>query len=412
MPTESPALALRYSGARGPLFGLMLRTGLLTVLTLGLYRFWAKTRIRAYVWSSVQAGDDAFEYTGTGLEKLLGFLVAIVVLALYLGVVQMVLFYAGLSVMIDPETAEPAQVLGQIAALYLSVLAVVPLVLYALYRARRYKMARSRFRGIRLGMEKGAWGYVGRALLYGALSLVSLGLLLPLASFRLEQYMTDRSFYGSARLHQGGRWTALYPAMKHLFIALAILLGATGMLLWGGLVAAPGHGGFGALLVLGSLGNLVGLVWLVIGTVHYRVQAFAYLMAHKRLGPEIAFTAAPRTRRVLRIYITGALLLMLLASVAFGVAGALFAGVLPLLGDPGPAGVAVLAVILALGYILALVVTQALSMILITQPILAHYIETITVTNPEALDRITQRAAERGTDAEGFADALDVGGAI
>lgn len=413
MTPDSPPLALRYTGEKGALFALMLRTGLLTVLTLGIYRFWAKTRIRKYIWSSVGADGDAFEYTGTGLEKFLGFLVAIVVLALYLGLVQMALFYFGLSVMADPETSEPAQVLGQLAAIYISFFAVLPLLLYALYRARRYKMARSRFRGIRLGMEKGAWGYAARALLYGALSLVSLGLLLPLASFRLEKYMADRSFYGTARLHQGGRWPALYPAMKHLGLGLLLTLAGGGLLLWG---ALPPAAGFGArsvtLVVLGSLGSLAGLLWFALGTVYYSVRSFAYLMSHKRLGADIAFTAAPRTGRVLRLYIVGFLLLSILASVAFAVVGGLVAGILPLIGDPGPMATLVAILGLALGYILALVITQALSMILITQPILAHYIETIRIENPEALSRIAQRPAETGVDAEGFADALDVGGAI
>ncbi|MEN9061511.1 YjgN family protein [Ponticoccus litoralis] len=278
-------MALRYTGEKGPLFGLTLKTGLLTVVTLGLYRFWAKTRIRKYIWSSVNAGGDTFEYTGTGLEKLLGFLVAIVFLAVYLGIVQMVLFYFGLNIMIDPETAEPAQVIGQISAIYISFFAVLPFLLYAVYRARRYKMARTRFRGIRLGMEKGAWGYVARALLYGVLSVISLGLLTPLMTFRLEKYMADRSFYGSARVHQNGRWTALYPAMKHLLIGIAILLVSAGLMVWGA-VPSPGSYEPRSVIVIigGGVGTFIGYLWLIIGSVYYGVRSFGYLMSHKTLG--------------------------------------------------------------------------------------------------------------------------------
>ncbi|RME16415.1 MAG: DUF898 family protein, partial [Alphaproteobacteria bacterium] len=50
------ALAIRYAGRRGPLFGLALRTGALTVLTLGFYRFWMKTRMRRYYWSAIRPG--------------------------------------------------------------------------------------------------------------------------------------------------------------------------------------------------------------------------------------------------------------------------------------------------------------------------------------------------------------------
>ena len=48
---------------------------LLTIVTLGIYRFWAKTRIRRYLWSQTEFLGDRFEYTGTGKELLIGFLI-------------------------------------------------------------------------------------------------------------------------------------------------------------------------------------------------------------------------------------------------------------------------------------------------------------------------------------------------
>ena len=65
------------------LFWLAVWTGALTVVTLGIYRFWARTRLRRYIWSSIKPGGDSFEYTGTGLEKFLGFLIALVVIMVY-----------------------------------------------------------------------------------------------------------------------------------------------------------------------------------------------------------------------------------------------------------------------------------------------------------------------------------------
>lgn len=182
-----------YHGASKPLFLLYLKTAALTLVTLGLYRFWAKTRIRSYVWSAVSADGDSFEYTGTGLEKFLGFLMAVVILAIYLGLVQVLLLFVGLSFSIEAETAiEQAR---QLAVIYITFLAVAPLLLFAQYRARRYKMARTRWRGIRFGMDGGAWGYALRAMWYYFLVLLTFGVLLPLATFRLEKYMADRSWY-------------------------------------------------------------------------------------------------------------------------------------------------------------------------------------------------------------------------
>ena len=43
--------------------------------------------------------------------------------------------------------------------------------------------------------------------------------------------MTDRMWYGDANFEQQGQWWGLYPAMKHLLIALAVLVlgGAVGI---------------------------------------------------------------------------------------------------------------------------------------------------------------------------------------
>ena len=89
----------RYGGQSGPIFLLVLQTGILTVLTLGIYRFWAKSCVRRYVWNTVQPGGDPMEYSGTGVEKFIGFLIALVVLSVYLGLLQVLLTFAGLSLL-------------------------------------------------------------------------------------------------------------------------------------------------------------------------------------------------------------------------------------------------------------------------------------------------------------------------
>ncbi len=397
-------MEISYTGDKGPLFGLSLKTGLLTVLTLGIYRFWQKTRIRKYIWSSVNAGGDTFEYTGTGVEKFLGFLVAIVFLAIYVGIIQMALFYAGINVMVNPDNASPEEILMQTLAIYITFFAVLPFLLFAIYRARRYKMARTRWRGIRFGMEKGAWGYVLRALGYGLLAMLTLGILTPLQTFKLEKYMADRSYYGSARFEQQGKWTDLYAAMKHVLIGI-------GLLVLGGALMVGGITGVDALVVLGGIVLVVAYFWIIIGSIHYGVQSFAYLTSHKVLNGEVRFTSVPRTGFVIKTFILGGLLVGLLASVAFGIVGAI-AGVFIQTMGPTQGGMIAFGVVMGIGYIIALVFMQALSLVFITQPILAHYITSLGVTNAGALNRIAQREAETGVDAEGFADALDVGGAI
>ncbi|GGX45033.1 hypothetical protein GCM10007385_11250 [Tateyamaria omphalii] len=398
----------RYFGKGGPLFKLYLVTAVLTVLTLGVYRFWAKTRIRKYIWSSVSGDDDSFEYTGTGLEKFLGFLVAIVILAIYLGIVQMALFFFGLNLFVLPDT--PGQEIAQFFAIYVTLLAVVPLMLFARYRARRYRMARTRWRGIRFGMENGAWGYAFRAIGYYLLVLLSLGLLNPLATFKLEKYMADRTWYGDGRFVQTGKWTDLYGGMKHLLIAFAILAAGIIAVAMAGTRNEVGTGVFGGVLLF------VGYVWALIGLIYYRVYAFNYLTARKRLDDHVTFLARLETSAIIGKIVVGSIVVGVVVTVVFGVIGSIGAGIFMSMSsgtdfDPNAGtflGLALIGVLYA-GAILA---TGGLSLVLITQPVIAHAVEHVTVLQAEHLDSIRQRSADKGADAEGFADALDVGGAI
>ena len=51
-------------------------------------------------------------------------------------------------------------------------------------------------------------------------------------------------------------------------------------------------------------------------------------------------------------------------------------------------------------------------MIFVSQPVLEHYVQVTKILNSEALDDIQQRSRDEMVEAEGFADALDVGTAI
>jgi uncharacterized membrane protein YjgN (DUF898 family) len=384
---------IRYTGQSSPFFKLAFITGLLTVITLGIYRFWAKTRLRKYIWSSVSAEGDAFEYTGTGLEKLLGFLIAIVFLAVYLAAIQLILTFAGLGIVSAQDNE-----LAVLASVYLSFFAVVPFLLFAIYRSRRYKLARTRFRGIRFGMESAAWGYAFRAIGHYLLTALTFGILLPRQTFYLEKFMTDRSYYGDARFEQGGRWQMLYAALKHVLIGLALLI-VGGII--GGLVVPM----FGAVL------GVVGYFWFIIGFVYYRVKSYAILANHKTLGGQVTFTAEPSTGKILKTVILGGLALALAAGVTFGILGAILAvSVSGFETATAPSMAVIIPVVIA--YLLIIAALGALALVMITQPIIAHLVESLRINNSEALVGVHQRASDAGADAEGFADALDIGGVI
>ena len=395
------------------LFWLVTWTGALTIVTLGIYRFWARTRLRRYIWSSIRPGGDSFEYTGTGLEKFLGFLIALVVLAVYLGLLQVVLSFIGFSLWgaITSEPRGPMDVVTQLGATYVTGLAVLPLIFFAQYRARRYMLSRTRWRGLRFAMDAAAVGYAWRALLYFGLSIVTLGALMPLATFRLEKYMTDRMWYGDASFEQEGQWTALYGAMKHLFIAVGLLLPAGVIIYWG--------------LFLGFLSILsfAGCIWLLFGFIYYQVESFKYLTAQKVLDGQVRFTSQASCERVIGIFVQGIILITILTIVLILIFVALYF-VFSALGSNGmPGGGAGAEIfggsgllwallVVILGSLASFVLIGALATVFISAPILGHIVDTLRVENSGQLEQIRQRAGDLMDDADGFADALDVGGAF
>ncbi|MBD3678035.1 MAG: DUF898 family protein [Rhodobacteraceae bacterium] len=389
-------LSTEFAGRRSGLFWLALRTSILTVLTLGFYRFWMKTRLRRYYWSAIRPGGHPLEYTGRPMEKFLGFLIAVVVLAFYIGVVNLILMFLSFSFFRDNTVAYSTSFLG-----------VLPLIFFAQYRARRYVLARTRWRGIRFGMEAGAWGYAWRAALHWMVTLLTFGLLLPRMTFWLEKYRTDRTFFGTARLNQGGTWTMLRPAMRYLYIGLG-MVALTVYLTYandsppGGLIAAT-------------------LALLPAAYVYYRAMSLRLLAEAKTLG-DVGLGSAIRPWRVVRIHVfgyllTGLSLLILVFAAAFTLA--FTAGVLRGMG----AGFDIeylarnlpqwaLITLGAMLYFSVFVLWEVLGHVFITLPLLRHYAETLTVTRAHALAEVVQRDRDEFAEAEGFADALDVGAAL
>ena len=217
--------------------------------------------------------------------------------------------------------------------------------------------------------------------------------------------MADRTWFGDAQFVQNGRWQSLYPGLKHIGLGFLILIGA-------GVVAAT----LEAFRVAFFLG-VVGYIWLIFGSVYYRIFALNYLTDNKLLNGQIGFYSDAQAGKVVGIAIKGTLLIALVGAVIglvfTGVSAVLLTSVdfqnpSDLMGVVGGA----LGIIGFVAYIGFLLLLSALSFIWITQPIIAHVVDNIVLSGAEHLDAIQQRSADAGADADGFADALDIGGAI
>jgi uncharacterized membrane protein YjgN (DUF898 family) len=150
---------------------LSLRNGLLNLITLTLYRFWGKTEVRRRLWATTYLNDEAFEYTGRGVELFVGFLLALVVIALPF-----------LCIIFGTQFLGPAIAPLLILPLYIFILFILGV---GRFTAFRYLATRSAWRGIRFHMRGQAREFGLAWLGYVLLSGITLGWFWPAADRRL-----------------------------------------------------------------------------------------------------------------------------------------------------------------------------------------------------------------------------------
>jgi len=223
---------VRFLGQRRSYWRLLIRGAALLMITLGIYRFWLVTDVRRFLWSNTEIAGEALEYTGTALELLLGFLVAIALLI----PVYVAFFLAALDL----------GLLGKLSGV-LAFAALGVLGQYAIYRARRYRLTRTIYRGLRFHQTGSAWSYAFRATLWWIVTVLTVGLAYPFQIASLERYKMKNTFYGDL----GGRFEGSGPAlffrglpMWLLFFApLALAIRGFVGLDWQALIDAIAQGG-------------------------------------------------------------------------------------------------------------------------------------------------------------------------
>lgn len=405
-PTGEPAI--RFFGDSKAYWRLLARGGVLVMVTLGIYRFWLTTDVRRFLWSNTEVAGDGLEYSGTPQELLIGFLTAIALLVpLYL-----VFFFAAL------DLGFIGRMSGVIGFALLFVLGQ-----YAIYRARRYRLTRTVFRGLRFHQEGSAWGYALRAVLWWALTLVTLGLAYPFQLASLERYKMRHTFYGDLGGRFDGSGLSLFlrglPMWLLVVAPLVVTVGAALETLdWDALAEAlasedvqanieAGNPGLTGVLLFGMIMLAAAALMAALLFPAFRAMTLRWWSSGLRLGP-IEFRSRLRTVAVYGAYlrffgyaVAFAITLAILGFVALLVLGALIA-------DDQTAEIAA-AVFLLVGYVIAVL---GLSTIYRATALLALWrlgMESLQLSGLSALDRV--RAVGRPSSAlgEGLADALNVG---
>jgi uncharacterized membrane protein YjgN (DUF898 family) len=209
---------LKFLGQGGTLLGIALINGLLSILTLGFYSFWAKTKIRQFFYSETELAGDRFAYHGTGKELLIGSLKATGVLFVLYGVFLGVFMLMG-----TPEPNAPPTITQSILTL-LFPLAFFVLLTIAITGARRYRLSRSSWRGIRFRFV-GRWqDYLWLMVRGVLLSIVTLGFYAPHFQNLRRAFLVNNTRFGSlAFSYDGDGWKLFRAFLKALLLTLPTL---------------------------------------------------------------------------------------------------------------------------------------------------------------------------------------------
>ncbi|HLO19105.1 MAG TPA: DUF898 family protein [Sphingomicrobium sp.] len=206
-PAAAGERAVRFTGSWREYLPIAATNALLIICTLGIYRFWAAARQRRYLWSRTEFIDDTLEWTGTGREMFLGFLIVIAVLAPFILFIQFL--FPALVARGKADAAFGVIILFEIAIIYLGG--------FARFRALRYRLSRSYWHGIRGGSNDPGWNYGGEYLGRIALSSMSLFIVYPWAATRLWNSRWNAMSFGPLEFRsnldaQGlkGRWALVY----------------------------------------------------------------------------------------------------------------------------------------------------------------------------------------------------------
>jgi uncharacterized membrane protein YjgN (DUF898 family) len=352
---------------RPGLLSLAIVNFLLNVITLSIYRFWARTKVRRHIWSSIHINGEPLEYTGTGKELFLG---ALIVFGLL--IMPIVLLFVSVSLWFGPQHP----VLGLLQ--FMVTVLILLLTGMAIYRARRYRLSRTLWRGIRGTLIGSAWSY--SLLYFGSLLLkgLTLGWSTPAMNVELQKRITRDMRFGQTPFTFRGSPGPLYPAYAvGWFGAIAAL--ALGLLLGGGALWSLYYGVFKDLFAEGRQGDLHWVGSLIVGVLIagvgiYLIYGIVWTLYQAReMNAFAAYTGFDRAR--FRLNATA----------------------------PSLIG-------LWIGNVLIFIFTLSIASPLILQRNIRYFCDRLTVDGMVDIESIRQSSELISKRGEGLADAFDIDG--
>lgn len=178
-----------YHGPLGEFAKIMFFNSLFTLLSVGIYIPFAKTRMRRFIWKSTTLGKTPFIFKGDGWQLLKAYFILGLIFAAF------VIAFGAL----DRHLATTNPMLLTVTSALRSILIWV-LILRAQFSSYAYLMNHTSFRSIMLHVDrKGGWPYFGWTLLGALLFIPTIGLITPFIFAKQEQIKWANTSYGKKK---------------------------------------------------------------------------------------------------------------------------------------------------------------------------------------------------------------------
>ncbi len=401
---------IRFIGPEKDYWRIVVRGAVLLMITLGLYRFWLATDVRRFLWANTEIDGESLEYSGTALELLQGFLFAIaLVLPIYTAFTITVL-----------DLGVFGNVLSASAVLLLAFLSQ-----YGIYLARRYRLTRTVFRGLRFHQTGSAIGYAIWAVWWWSWTLLTLGFAYPFTRAALERFKMRNTYYGDLQgRFEGSGWHLFVRGILMWLAVLIPLLATAAALLsinWSAVMtalrgggdvigrveqASPGFLGQFGFAVVAFAVTLV-LVALLLPAFHAMVMR--WWIGGIRFG-EIVAVSHLRTRDVYLAYLRfigylTAFIVVLLVGVFFGLI------LLGAFGEDGTILTEILTVAMMVGtYVVFMLGLITLYNAVVTLSVWRLTADSVALSDTAPIGRVKAQGDASSPLGEGIADVLNLGG--
>lgn len=221
--TVREPVSLTWSEPRG-MIGLSIKNFLLKIVTLGIYGFWGKTEVRRRIWTGIRLNGEPMQYSGTGKELFIGFLVVFGAVILPISLVSVV------AVLALGPTSPWLQAFN--AAVYGGMFLLLGV---GIHRAQRYRLSRTSWRGVRGGLDGSSWRYAVTYFWTGLVALVTLGWALPWRSTKLQRLIVNDMRFGDRHLAFDAPHAPLYRRFAVLWFGVIVIVALMSVLMMVGL---------------------------------------------------------------------------------------------------------------------------------------------------------------------------------